>query len=910
MMLRLDPVRWKQLSALLDELQPLPAPRREQRLAQLAQHDAPLVRDLRDLLAAADEASHASFLGGVADAQAGSVAMQVGDRLGPWELLGVVGEGGMGLVWKAQRADGRFAGHAAIKLLKHGHFDRGTQERFRREGVLLARLQHEGIARMLDAGVTPLGQPYLVLEWVDGQRIDHWCDVQSMTIAQRLALFRQVLAAVSAAHGQLAIHRDLKPGNILVDGQGQIKLLDFGIAKLLDEPDGDGLTREGVFPMTPSHAAPEQFTGGTLGITADVYALGVVLFELLTGRHPAGLEPPTTPMAYLRAASEGPMRRASDLARHPAAARQLAGDLDNILACATAAMPAQRYASVSAFDDDIAAYMQHRPVCARRAPWPERAAKFVRRNRLPVALSALAMVALLAGMAGTLGMAWRAQQSAQQAGVERERATAQALAAQQQRDLALGQANRAQRMSELTSYLAMARPAGQALTNRTLLLRAAEFVEAREGISPGHRAMLLAALGDQLMSANENIAAQQVLQRAKVHALASKDPSSVAAATCNLGWTLGVQGQFDAARREYQAGLAALPDEPRYLTSRISCLQVAESVERESGANVPAITAAELAVQLNERLPTPDPRGLNDSWAHLAMGYQMAGRVLDAEHAYRMQQRLTEQLHMRETQLGAVLYSNWSSLWGYAGRPLQALELSRESRRILNTGHPDAQDARVDVTFDELSWRNLGDLAQARRYSDRLLAKIVSGGHLGAVNIARINRVAILREQGRLDEATALIASSVQQFASLPPANYHFGLMRAEQGLIAARRGQHANAATLLDQAVQMLRDSSNATLFLPPTLLRRAEWLLTQSRWDEARRDALEARALLDTMLGTAVLSLHQGDAYQVLGRAARAQGQGAAARQHHADAARHYADSMGERHAKTLRAMKLAGN
>jgi len=265
---------------------------------------------------------------------------------------------------------------------------------------------------------------------------------------------------------------------------------------------------------------------------------------------------------------------------------------------------------------------------------------------------------------------------------------------------------------------------------------------------------------------------------------------------------------------------------------------------------------------------------------------------------------------MRETRLGAVLYSNWSSLWGYAGRPLQALELSREARRILNAGPPDAQDARVDVVFDELSWRNLGDLAEARRYSDRLLAKLAAGGHRAAANIARINRVAILREQGRLDEATALIASSVQQFASLPPANYHFGLMRAEEGLIAARRGQHADAARLLDQAVQMLRESSNATLFLPPTLLRRAEWLSTQSRWDEARRDALEAHALLDVMLGTAVLSLHQGDAYQVLGRAARAQGQEAAARQHHADAARHYADSMGERHARTLQAMKLAGN
>ena len=596
-----DAATWARLSPLLDEALDLPAGDRPGWLAALQMRAPADAAALQGLLEHHEAAGRDDFLAGTA--LAGAAAMVPGDRLGPWSLLEVVGEGGMGMVWRAQRADGRHAGQAAIKLLKQGHFDRSTQERFRREGVLLARLQHEGIARLLDAGVTAQGQPYLVLEWVDGHPIDRWCDAQGMTIRQRLALFRQVLAAVSAAHGQLAIHRDLKPGNILVDRQGQIKLLDFGIAKLLDEPDGDGLTRDGVFPMTPSHAAPEQFTSGTLGIAVDVYALGVVLFELLTGRHPAGFEQPATPIAYLRAASEGPARRASDLARDSATARQLAGDLDNILACATAAVPAQRYTSVSAFDDDIAAYLQHRPVAARRAPWPERAAQFVRRNRLPVALSAVAVVALLAGIAGTLSMAWRAQQSALQAGVERERATVQALAAQHQRDLALQAADRAQRMSELNSFVATARPAGQVLTHRALLMRAADFVEAREGMAPGHRAMLLAALGDQLMTANENSAARQLLQRAKVHALASQDPSSVADVSCNLGWTLGTQGQFDAARREYQAGLAALPDEPQFIAGRISCLQVAESVERESGANGPAIAAAELAVQLNKRLP-------------------------------------------------------------------------------------------------------------------------------------------------------------------------------------------------------------------------------------------------------------------------------------------------------------------
>ncbi len=446
-MLAPKPGRWARLSPLIDELLTLAPDARDERLAVIAAGDAAAADELRALLLARDEASRAGFLatpaaptllsGVAASAATGAAA---GEVLGAWTLVEPIGEGGMGSVWRARRSDGRFEGNAAVKLLKSGLFDGAAAERFRREGAILARLRHPGIAQLYDAGITPRGQPYLVLELIRGERIDHWCRSRALSVRARIELFAQVLDAVAVAHGQLVIHRDLKPSNILVDDSGRVKLLDFGIARLLHSEDLEAaetaLTCEGALALTPQYAAPEQFQGGAIAMSTDVHALGIVLYELLTGAHPSGLAAGAPALAYLTAALEG--RFVAPSAAAPALRRELRGDLDVILAKACAAEPDARYGSAAALAEDLRRHLHHEPIVARRATLALRVAKLVRRRPLEAAVLSAVVLAVPAGAhvqaavmlsmgVGTSVALWqlrRARREAERARTEQRRAEA------------------------------------------------------------------------------------------------------------------------------------------------------------------------------------------------------------------------------------------------------------------------------------------------------------------------------------------------------------------------------------------------------------------------------------------------------------------------------------------------------
>jgi tetratricopeptide (TPR) repeat protein len=328
-------------------------------------------------------------------------ATLAGLSFGPYTLVSPIGHGGMGSVWLAERSDGRFTGYAAVKLLNAALLGRSAEKRFRREGTILARLTHPHIGRLIDAGLSVTGQPYLVLEYVDGRPIDRYCDDRKSSVDERIRLFLDVQAAVAHAHANLIVHRDLKPPNVLVTTDGTVKLLDFGIAKLLEgdraSPAVTMLTHEGDVALTPRYAAPEQLTGGPITTATDVYALGVVLFELLTGRHPTGIQTQTsadfvraiTDREPLRLSAAVRARANDDDVTARAAARGMApdrlhrvlqGDLETILAKALKRNPAERYASVAAFADDLHRYLEHLPIAARGDAFGYRAAKFVRRH--------------------------------------------------------------------------------------------------------------------------------------------------------------------------------------------------------------------------------------------------------------------------------------------------------------------------------------------------------------------------------------------------------------------------------------------------------------------------------------------------------------------------------------------------
>lgn len=333
-----------------------------------------------------------------------------GERIGAYELLQEIGHGGMGVVYLARRADDQFDKKVAIKLARVGMGGDSMERRFRAERQIVASLDHPNIARLLDGGATADGRPYLVMEYVEGQPLGQWCDGRNLSTRERLEIFLEVCAAVQYAHQHLVVHRDLKPSNILVTEEGTVKLLDFGIAKLID-PDltGDSGERTGTLfrLLTPDYASPEQVRGGPISTASDVYALGVVLYELLTGEKPYRVTE-SSPVEMLWIICEREPAKPSAVLKPPAS-KALAGDLDTIILTALRKEPSRRYASVGAFAQDIRRHLGGLPVEARTDSFGYRAGKFVRRHRAGVAAAALVVAALAGGLVMTLREARRAR---------------------------------------------------------------------------------------------------------------------------------------------------------------------------------------------------------------------------------------------------------------------------------------------------------------------------------------------------------------------------------------------------------------------------------------------------------------------------------------------------------------------
>jgi eukaryotic-like serine/threonine-protein kinase len=408
-----SPDRWREASPYLDRALEMSSEERVLWLASLQEQNPELAALLQALLEEHQVLAEEHFLEEPPVPLFGQPAL-AGQTIAAYTLLSPIGQGGMGTVWLAERSDGRFERRAAVKFLNVG-FSGG--ERFKREGRFLGRLAHPHIAELLDAGVSATGQPYLVLEHVDGEPIDRYCDQRMLDVEARVRLFLDVLSAVAHAHTNLIVHRDIKPSNVLVRDDGQVKLLDFGIAKLL-ESEGQSvgptmLTREGGGALTPEYAAPEQVTGGAVTTATDVYGLGVLLYVLLTGQHPAGAglhspadlvkaivdtEPPrmseTTRTKADLTASNSTKRSTS----YENLCRLLRGDLDTIVAKALKKDPAQRYPSVTAFASDLEKYLRHEPISARPDTSAYRLQKYVRRHRVGVALAAFVLL-MLAGFA-------------------------------------------------------------------------------------------------------------------------------------------------------------------------------------------------------------------------------------------------------------------------------------------------------------------------------------------------------------------------------------------------------------------------------------------------------------------------------------------------------------------------------
>lgn len=374
----LNPGQWEHVAAEFDRLHELPADQHRRQLDALVLVDAAVaaeVESLLDVAARTDSRLDRNALGSFAEFHASAPSF-IGQRLGAYLVTRVIGRGGMGVVFEGEHTDPQFSKKVAIKTLAIGVEQPERLWRFRRERQILAGLDHPNIAALYDGGTTEDSVPYLVMEYVAGQRIDDWCETHRLTIPQRIDLFRQVCAAVQFAHSKLVVHRDLKPSNILVTHDGAVKLLDFGVAKLLSSDDArDETTRGGIAPLTLAYASPEQARGEAISTAADVYALGMILFRLLTGGAPYELDG-RTPVESLRILSTQPPKIPSgevtdDHAKTCGAAdassvrATLSGELDAIVLMALRKEPTRRYASVEAFSADLLRYLKGQPVQAR-----------------------------------------------------------------------------------------------------------------------------------------------------------------------------------------------------------------------------------------------------------------------------------------------------------------------------------------------------------------------------------------------------------------------------------------------------------------------------------------------------------------------------------------------------------------
>jgi eukaryotic-like serine/threonine-protein kinase len=505
----IDKHRWAVLSPLLDELLDADEAVRTIRLAHLHDTDSDLASDLSALLRRQALIDKEGFLEGSA-APLPAEAARAGQQIGNYTIEHLLGRGGMGAVWLAHRSDGRYAGRVAVKLLNLALLTPAGMERFKREGSVLARLAHPNIARLVDAGITDDGQPYLVLEYIEGEPIDRWCDDRGLDVDARVRLFLQVLDAVAHAHSKLILHRDLKPANILVTPDGQVKLLDFGIAKLTDEehaaePSTLATRVAAARAFTPEYAAPEQVAGAEVTTATDVYALGLLLYAMLS-----------------------------------ASGRVLRSDVDTIIAKALKKLPAERYLTVAALSDDLQRYLDNEPVSAHPDSFSYRMGRFVARNRTAVAASAGVLISIVAATALS---AWQAHN------VKAQRDHAQALSA---RNNAV--------VEFVASMLTEIVPAEQPVRVGDLLERSQSILLAAE-TRPDIQAAVLNIVATYFLNAGDLAKARPMLARSLELTRNSPDIALRAELLCSDALVRSMEGRMEDAQAPMRAARALERDD-------------------------------------------------------------------------------------------------------------------------------------------------------------------------------------------------------------------------------------------------------------------------------------------------------------------------------------------------------------
>ena len=906
-MSKLSPEQWQAVSPYLDEALGLSEDERASWLASLREREPAVAEHLQALLEEHSALAQDGFLeqSPVPPVEEAGLA---GRRIGAYTLISPIGQGGMGTVWLAERSDGRFQRRAAVKFVSLATAGAAGEARFKREGSILGRLSDPHIAELLDAGVSNEGQPYLVLEHVEGEQIDEYCDRHRLDVEARIRLFLDVLAAVAHAHANLIVHRDLKPSNVLVRNDGQVKLLDFGIAKLLEDEAGPNavtqLTQQAGGALTPAYAAPEQVSGGVVTTATDVYALGVLLYVLLTGHHPAGaslrstadlvksiVETETRRMSAVVTEEEGntaAKRGATPEKLH----RQLRGDLDTIVAKALKKNRQERYESVTAFADDLKRYLAHEPISARPDTLGYRAAKFARRNRTAVALGTLAFLAVVAGVVGIL---------------------LQTRNARAQRDFAFRELSLAESVNDLNSFLLSdAAPSGKPFTVNELLGRAEHIVERQNG-DTASRVELMIAIGRQYGSQDEEARARGILEQAYRLSRGLSDKSSRSNASCALAGMLASTGDLPRAEALYEEGLKELPDQPQYVPDRVYCLLRGGWVANTRGVPLEAVARVRTAQRLLQVSPVQNQMLELRIFMDLAEAYRNAGQFREAIAAFEQASARLSSLGRDDTETAGTLFNNWALALSQSGRSLEAEPIFRRAINISRADNTDQAVSPMLLLNYGRDLRDLGRLDEAADYAERAYTKAQQNGQLVVVNQSLLERARIYRDQHDLTRSAAMLAEVEPRLRkALPPGHYAFAALISEQSLLDSARGNLQMALERANQAVSMyeaaMKDGKAGEAGLPALLLRRSVIELQLTRPDEAAADAARGLKLLQAAAQPGSFSSGLGRAYLTLGQALVAQGKRDEARATFASAAEHLQKAIGPDHPDTREALRLA--
>ncbi|MBS0394807.1 MAG: protein kinase [Proteobacteria bacterium] len=815
--------QWLLVNDELDRLLELPERDRSAAVSEIERTQPELARELRALLSASREQGFADFLAGpspVAAAGAGSRAL-AGQCVGPYVIEAEIGRGGMGSVWRAVRADGRFEGHVAIKFVHASWLGRDGEARFRQEGVMLARLDHPHIARLIDAGALESGQPYLVLEYVEGVPIDEYCEQHTLDLEDRLRLFLGVLAAVAHAHSHLIVHRDIKPSNIFVTRAGVAKLLDFGIAKLLQAGDGDRApTHSTAAALTPDYAAPEQLLGLPVTTATDVYALGLVLYRLLTGTHPVARESRST-AEFVRALLDREPAPASVVAAGPAARRRaLAGDLDNILAKALKKDPAERYPTVGALADDLERHLAHQPVLARPDTASYRLGKFVRRHRGSV----LGGVLVACGLVGTSAFA-----------------LLQMLDARAQRDLAQAEARRSGAQSELLEFLL-----GDALSEaphdavRQRLDRARELVRRRFRSEPTTAAQLLIGLSGRYVDSGDAAGASEVMGEAEAISRGLNDPALDAEIACGRAQDAIDAGDLALARR-YSERASAEMQHLRAVPVSLSaeCAVAAAFVAQGAG------DFAESSRGLREAVRALEQAGLQRSSRYTSVAHELA-RSLTIEGDFRGAWELESAVIATAADSGRADSSGYYAMLTVAARSLRDGGQPRRSLEFVDSAVAAARRATPQVELPYFlaglrSWAQL-DLGLPRQAEAGLATAAETAEREGSRGMAAAFAAAAIRaaiEDGDLPLARqrwAALAPLATALQAGSPYSREVVLLRLTHARLQLAERAWPEAAREVDAAAAAVAARSH------PTRLEGREIELLQARIALARDDPAAA--------------------------------------------------------------------